>query len=44
LEVRTDAKVTRHPEHFADARGTRMWNVVTQLIEEAEAMAAREVA
>jgi DNA polymerase I len=44
LEVRTDAKVTRHPEHFTDARGTRMWNVVTQLIEEAEAMAAREVA
>jgi DNA polymerase I-like protein with 3'-5' exonuclease and polymerase domains len=41
FEVRTDAKVTRCPEHFTDARGTRMWNVVTQLIEEAEAIADR---
>jgi hypothetical protein len=44
FDLRTDAKVTRYPEHFTDARGTRMWNVVTQLIEEAEARAAREVA
>jgi DNA polymerase family A len=45
FEVRTEAKVTRYPERFTDARGTRMWNVVTQLIEEAEAVeAGRKVA
>jgi DNA polymerase-1 len=43
--VRTDAKVTRYPDRFTDARGTRMWNVVTRLIEEAEtAEADRKVA
>jgi DNA polymerase I len=42
FEVRTDARITRYPERFTDPRGTRMWRVVTQLIEEAEteAMAA----
>jgi len=44
FEIRTEVKVTRYPKHFTDARGTRMWNVVTQLIEEAEATATREVA
>jgi DNA polymerase family A len=45
FEVRTEAKVTRYPERFTDARGTRMWNVVTQLIKEAEAVeAGRKVA
>jgi DNA polymerase I len=42
FEVRTDAKSTRYPDRFTDARGTRMWRVVTQLIEEAEAMAIQE--
>jgi hypothetical protein len=45
FEVRTEAKITRHPERFTDKRGARMWNVVTQLVEEAEAAeAARKVA
>jgi DNA polymerase I len=44
FEVRTDAKITRYPDRFSDPRGERMWRVVTQLVEEAEAMAAREVA
>jgi DNA polymerase I len=44
FEVRTDAKITRYPDRFTDIRGARMWRTVTQLIEEAEAMATREVA
>jgi DNA polymerase I len=47
FEVRTDAKITRYPDRFSDARGRRMWSIVTQLIEEAEAIATdddREVA
>jgi len=40
FEVRTEAKVTRYPKRFTDKRGTRMWNEVTQLIEEAEAVEA----
>jgi DNA polymerase-1 len=44
FEVRTDAKITRYPDRFSDPRGERMWNVVTQLVEEAEMVAAREVA
>jgi DNA polymerase-1 len=36
FEVRTDAKITRYPDRFSDPRGRRMWNVVTQLVEEAE--------
>ena len=39
FEVRTDAKITRYPDRFVDKRGTQMWSVVTQLIEEAEAEA-----
>jgi DNA polymerase I len=39
FKVRTEAKITRYPERFTDARGTRMWATVTQLIEEAEAKA-----
>jgi DNA polymerase-1 len=37
FEVRTEAEITHYPDCFFDARGTQMWNVVTQLIEEAEA-------
>jgi DNA polymerase I len=43
FEVRTDAKITRYPDRFVDARGTQMWSVVTQLIEEAEAKTVIEV-
>jgi DNA polymerase I len=38
FEVRTEAQIWRYPERFYDERGERMWNVVTQLIEEAEAV------
>jgi DNA polymerase-1 len=45
FEVRTETKVTRYPARFSDKRGTRMWSIVTQLVEEAEAAeAGREVA
>ena len=37
FEVRTDAKVVRGPERFADKRGVRMWTAVSEAIEEAEA-------
>jgi hypothetical protein len=43
FEVRTDAKVWCYPERFSDPRGKRMWGVVSQLIEEAEAK-TRQVA
>jgi DNA polymerase I len=43
FEVRTEAKVTRYPHHFVDKRGTQMWSVVTQLIEEAKAKTVIEV-
>jgi DNA polymerase I len=36
FEVGTDVKIIRYPEHYSDKRGTRMWNVVAQLIAEAE--------
>jgi DNA polymerase-1 len=42
FEVRTDGKIIRYPDRFTDPRGTRMWNVVMQLI--AEAKAERAVA
>jgi DNA polymerase I len=44
FEVRTEAKITRYPERFSDPRGRRMWGVVIELIEEAEAVAIPEVA
>jgi DNA polymerase I len=45
FEIRTEAKITRYPERFTDKRGVRMWNTVTQLVEEAEAAeAGRSVA
>jgi DNA polymerase-1 len=37
FEVRTDVKIIRYPDRFTDPRGTRMWNVVTQIIAEAKA-------
>jgi DNA polymerase-1 len=37
FEVCTEAKITRYPNRFTDARGTRMWSTITQLIEEAAA-------
>jgi DNA polymerase family A len=45
FEVRTEAKMTRYPERFADARGATMWGVITQLVGGAEtAEAGRKVA
>jgi hypothetical protein len=44
FEVRTEVQVWRYPERFYDERGERMWKVVTELVEQAEAMATRVVA
>src|SRR5262249_11868752 len=46
FEVRTEAKVTRYPERFTDKSGPGMWNVVSELVEQAEAAEAgrKEVA
>jgi hypothetical protein len=32
--LRTDAKIVRHPERYADERGRRMWETVCQLLVE----------
>lgn len=32
FELRTDAKIIRHPERFMDKRGAKMWAVVADLI------------
>jgi DNA polymerase I-like protein with 3'-5' exonuclease and polymerase domains len=34
FEVRTDAKVVRHPERYSDPRGERMWGTVCGLLDE----------
>jgi hypothetical protein len=38
--LRTDAKVVRHPDHYQDARGVRMWETVQRLLEEVQEPAA----
>ena len=35
--LRTDAKVFRHPERYADERGRRMWETVEALLDGLEA-------
>src|SRR5262245_23781382 len=37
FEVRSDAKVIRHPDRYSDGRGERMWQEVFELIEAAGA-------
>jgi hypothetical protein len=32
FELRSDAEVIRHPDHYADPRGVRMWDIVTKLL------------
>jgi hypothetical protein len=32
LELRSDARVIRHPDRYADPRGARMWEIVTKLL------------
>jgi hypothetical protein len=34
FELRTDAKIVRHPERYADPRGERMWGIVTGLLKD----------
>ena len=34
FEVRTDAKVVRHPDRYLDSRGERMWETVMQVVTE----------
>jgi hypothetical protein len=36
LELGSDAKVVRWPEHYMDERGAVMWATVTRLIKPAE--------
>jgi len=40
FELRTEAKLFRYPERFADERGAAMWNTVWQIIEEIRGRAA----
>jgi DNA polymerase I-like protein with 3'-5' exonuclease and polymerase domains len=34
IELRTDAKIIRHPGRYADSRGTEMWETVLKLLAE----------
>ena len=36
FELRTDVEVIRYPARYSDRRGTRMWELVTRLLEEVE--------
>jgi hypothetical protein len=37
-------QIIRYPKRYMDERGERMWKVVTELVEEAEEEAGRQVA
>jgi hypothetical protein len=44
IELRTDAKIIRHPGRYTDDRGTELWETVLKLLaERRERAAAREV-
>ena len=32
FEVRTEAKLVRHPDHYSDPRGERMWQEILSLL------------
>lgn len=34
FELRSDAKIVRHPERYSDPRGVRMWDTVTAILDE----------
>ena len=34
IELRTDVKIIRHPDRFADSRGTELWETVLKLLAE----------
>ena len=40
FRLRSDAAIVRYPERYMDERGTRMWNTVTQILEEIRATRA----
>jgi hypothetical protein len=42
--LRTDAKVVRHPDRYADERGRRMWELVQRLLSEAAETAGEGLA
>jgi hypothetical protein len=43
IELRTDVKIIRYPDRFADSRGTELWNTVLKLLaERRERMAAQQ--
>jgi hypothetical protein len=39
IELRTDAKITRYPDHFTDKRGATMWAKVCELLERQQEIA-----
>ena len=32
FEIRTEAKLVRHPDHYSDPRGERMWQEILSLL------------
>jgi hypothetical protein len=34
IELRTDAKIIRHPDRYTDNRGTELWKTVLRLLAE----------
>jgi len=36
FELRSDAKIVRHPERYMDPRGKRMWETVVEILEDLE--------
>ncbi|HYO70289.1 MAG TPA: DNA polymerase [Archangium sp.] len=43
FELRSDAKVVRHPSRYMDERGERMWNTVWELLQHQVSHAQQEV-
>ena len=44
IDIRTEAKVVRHPDRYMDERGIEMWNRVVRLIDRPDAVYTADVA
>ncbi len=42
FELRSDAKIIRHPERYSDPRGKRMWNTVIEILKDLESESEAE--
>lgn len=42
FELRSDAKIVRHPERYSDPRGERMWTTVMRILDDLAAVAVGE--